>query len=424
MDNNLKLVLAQLGMNLSQSLGDAMTAHFNPQVFEQQQQNRRQQMQLDQQMQLHNSISPYEQAQLDAARQNHTDALAQQSLENQRQQGLDTWNALKGGATFAATGQQPDFSMGGHGFLAPRTHSIHKDSAVGVALGLDEDLDGLSSDEYAHWVIPALEKLSVAGDKKAQSEANSKALEAQLPSNLQLITARFQPSHYSSYGAVDPLAQSLATDFTNRLKSAHQTDLKNGTMAATASVMRDLSTYESPWEKARQAQLNRQVEINARVAQNLTNEQDRSYQFSQGELNHLAGPVETQARELGQLQSTLSQGTPAADALVAPQLIRVIGQMNRSSEPEMQRVVGGRSAWQSPAPLVPHPHLKVSHLQRVMFPSMSRQWVMSPCALVTSLPRAEVCRRLSRISSREQLTPTGVQSPSARHGIITAMPRG
>jgi hypothetical protein len=111
--------------------------------------------------------------------------------------------------------------------------------------------------------------------------------------------------------------------------------------------MKEVSSFESPWEKQKQAQLNRQVEINARAAANALSEQDRSYQFSQGEMNHLAQPVEQQARELGQLQSTLAQGTPAADALVAPQLIRAIGNMNRSSNPEMERVTGGRSGWQS-----------------------------------------------------------------------------
>jgi hypothetical protein len=72
------------------------------------------------------------------------------------------WNALKAGATFAAPGQQPDFTVGNRGFITPRTHTIHKDSAVGQSLGLDEDLTGLSTDEYAHYVLPQLEKLSVS----------------------------------------------------------------------------------------------------------------------------------------------------------------------------------------------------------------------------------------------------------------------
>jgi hypothetical protein len=347
MDNNVKLVLAQLGMNLAQGVGDAMTARLTPEVYQQQQENRRQAAQLAQQAQFHNSISPYEQAQLDAAHQNHADTLAQQQLENQRQQGESTWNMLRAGATLTPAGLTPDFRIGTQGWSLPKTHSISASSAVGESLGLTEDLDGLSTDEYAKYVLPQLEKLSAAGDKRSQLEANGRALDAQMPSNVALIKQRFAPTYYQQLGQVDPMADSLAANFTARLNDAAATDRKKGDQAATAAVMKELSSFRSPWEEARQASLNRQVEINAHAAANAQTAQDRSFQFSQTELNHLAGPVEQQARELGQLQSTLSQGTPAADALVAPQLIRVIGQMNRSSEPEMARVVGGRSAWQS-----------------------------------------------------------------------------
>jgi hypothetical protein len=257
------------------------------------------------------------------------------------------WNALKAGATFAAPGQQPDFTVGNRGFITPRTHSIKASSAVGQSLGLTEDLNGLSTDEYAHYVLPQLEKLSVAGDTKAQREANGRAVDTQMPSNIALIQRRFSPSYYQPLGAVDPMADSLTANFIQRLKDAGETDRKKGDQAATTALMKEVSSFESPWEKQKQQQLNRQVEINARAAQNAQTEQDRSYSYSQTELNHLAQPVETQARELGQLQSTLAQGTPAADALVAPQLIRVIGNMNRSSNPEMERVMGGRSGWQS-----------------------------------------------------------------------------
>jgi hypothetical protein len=329
------------------SVGQALSQHFNPELFKENQETMRLQMQRQ-------TLSAAEQAQLAQAQQFHADTLAQQQVENNRQAGEDVWSALKAGATFAAPGQQPDFTVGNRGFITPRTHTIHKDSAVGQSLGLDEDLTGLSTDEYAHYVLPQLERLSVDGDKKAQLEANGRAVETQMPSNIALIQRRFSPSYYQPLGAVDPMADSLSANFIQRLKDAGDTDRKKGDQAATSALMKSLSDYRSPWEEQRQQQLNRQVEINARAAQNATSESDRSYQYSQNELNHMAAPVETQARELGQLQSTLAQATPAADALVAPQLIRVIGQMNRSSEPEMQRVLGGRSGWQSFLALAQH----------------------------------------------------------------------
>jgi hypothetical protein len=54
---------------------------------------------------------------------------------------------------------------------------------------------------------------------------------------------------------------------------------------------------------------------------------------------------------LSTLQDTLNQGTPQADALVAPELLSVMaggqGSGLRMNEAEISRIVGGRTQWES-----------------------------------------------------------------------------
>lgn len=80
------------------------------------------------------------------------------------------------------------------------------------------------------------------------------------------------------------------------------------------------------------------------------NEYDRSYQFHRTALDKLAKPIEDQQQRLGRLIDTVNQGTPQADALVAPELLTVMaggqGSGLRMNEAEIARIVGGRSKWQ------------------------------------------------------------------------------
>jgi len=56
-------------------------------------------------------------------------------------------------------------------------------------------------------------------------------------------------------------------------------------------------------------------------------------------------------QRLSTLQDTLNQGTPQADALVAPELLSVMaggqGSGLRMNEAEIARIVGGRTQWES-----------------------------------------------------------------------------
>jgi hypothetical protein len=77
---------------------------------------------------------------------------------------------------------------------------------------------------------------------------------------------------------------------------------------------------------------------------------DKSYQFNQGRLDKMRTPVDQLATRFSRLQDTLAQGSPQADALVAPELLSVMsggaGSGLRMNEAEIARIVGGRSKWQ------------------------------------------------------------------------------
>jgi hypothetical protein len=77
---------------------------------------------------------------------------------------------------------------------------------------------------------------------------------------------------------------------------------------------------------------------------------DKSYQFNQAKLDKARTPIDQLSARFGRLQDTLAQGSPQADALVAPELLTVMaggqGSGLRMNEAEIARVVGGRNKWQ------------------------------------------------------------------------------
>lgn len=78
--NGLGHILGQLGLSLlqggGQALGNAMQQQGNPQAFAQAQENQRQRQQLAQQLLMHNTITPYEQGELDVRKQEYANQLA------------------------------------------------------------------------------------------------------------------------------------------------------------------------------------------------------------------------------------------------------------------------------------------------------------------------------------------------------------
>jgi hypothetical protein len=376
--------LAQVLKSGFQGAADNYSAMTNPEAFRQRQENRRQAAQLAAQLNLRNTMTPYEQAQLERQKSLDEGAASQQEFENQMKlaggissgslqqvygpqqtsqfdpsaPGQDILSQLgMGSATVpgVAPGQTP-LEAGGISAIpnAPsyaQTHTISKKSPLGQAIGLDNDLTGISTEDYVRYALPQMEKLSLNQDKRTQLDANSRALDGQLPSNVGLIAQRFSPSYYQPMGAVDPMAQSLALNFTQRLKDAAETDRRKGDMSATTAVMKELSTYKSPWEEARHQQLTRQMDINARAQQNQQLQSDRSYTFHEKELDQLSKPVDELASRFSRLEAALEQNSPQADALIAPELMTVMaggsGSGLRMSEAEISRQIGGRSNWEA-----------------------------------------------------------------------------
>jgi len=78
---------------------------------------------------------------------------------------------------------------------------------------------------------------------------------------------------------------------------------------------------------------------------------DRSYQWHAGRIDKLREPVAARAERISRLEDTLNQGTPQADALVAPELLSVMaggaGSGLRMNEAEIARIVGGRNNWET-----------------------------------------------------------------------------
>lgn len=78
---------------------------------------------------------------------------------------------------------------------------------------------------------------------------------------------------------------------------------------------------------------------------------DKSYQFNSTQLEKERTPIAQRMEKISSALEDLGQQTPAADALVAPQILSVAaggaGSGLRMNEAEISRIVGGRSAWEN-----------------------------------------------------------------------------
>jgi hypothetical protein len=78
---------------------------------------------------------------------------------------------------------------------------------------------------------------------------------------------------------------------------------------------------------------------------------DKSYTYNNDKLDKLGKPIEDAVARMGRLRETLAQGSPQADALVAPELLTIMaggaGSGLRMNEAEISRIVGGRSKWET-----------------------------------------------------------------------------
>ena len=78
---------------------------------------------------------------------------------------------------------------------------------------------------------------------------------------------------------------------------------------------------------------------------------EHAWEYANNQLNTLGKPIGELNMRMGRLKDTIAQGTPQADALVAPELLTVMaggqGSGLRMNEAEIARIVGGRSHWEN-----------------------------------------------------------------------------
>lgn len=77
---------------------------------------------------------------------------------------------------------------------------------------------------------------------------------------------------------------------------------------------------------------------------------DKSYQFHTSQITALGKPIQDRMSRLENIQTSLDQNSPQADALIAPELLTAMaggqGSGLRMNEAEIARIVGGRNHWQ------------------------------------------------------------------------------
>jgi hypothetical protein len=122
---------------------------------------------------------------------------------------------------------------------------------------------------------------------------------------------------------------------------------------SSLSMKKPVSAEDSAWAKAyeKRRTLAPALTANIKAGEQGTQRSDRSYQFHAGRIDALRKPIEERAERIARVEDTLAQGTPQADALIAPELLSVMaggaGSGVRQNEAELARIVGGRTNWET-----------------------------------------------------------------------------
>ncbi len=164
-----------------------------------------------------------------------------------------------------------------------------------------------------------------------------------------MLTPESTPTTYQRGQTEADINKTQAEDFAKQKftegLAAQTADKQAGRDAAAAMETQRQSDKQ---ENIRLAASMRAPKDTSTADANLTN---RSYQFHRTALDKLAQPLEQQQQRMSRLIETVNQGSPQADALVAPELLAVMaggtGSGLRINEAEISRVIGGRSQWEN-----------------------------------------------------------------------------
>jgi len=208
-----------------------------------------------------------------------------------------------------------------------------------------------------------------------------------------------------NYYQLAPDATSKDFDRVDKLMEAEEKAAATKTNQDSINQQRQAShdlaeaTFELHRETAQQAETTKEQ-----------NRVDNSYKFASSQLDKTATPIEQAMQRIDRFNTTLDQHNPQADALIAPELLSFMaggaGSGVRQNQAELNRIVGGRSAWQNLEASIQHWSLNPD-AARTITPDQDRQIR----ALVGAV-EAKVREKQRLI----QVARTGLSDPSATVG--------
>jgi len=143
-----------------------------------------------------------------------------------------------------------------------------------------------------------------------------------------------------------------------------------------------------------------------------------SYKYNNNVLDKVAQPIELLVNRLGRLNDTIAQNTPAADALVAPELLTVMaggqGSGLRMNEAEIARIVGGRTHWEDLKAAINKWKTESDHHQTVSITSAQRLQIRS---LVETVNKKIQAKQKVLDDARQGLSEA--ESPAEHKKIVT-----
>lgn len=338
--------------NAQSQLGEvSQLAIGGPQGYAQQQENARSGAQLAQQLNLHNTMTPYETQSLGMQRDAASRAAQQQQFEDLFKtqtgvaQGLFKPSQVGEPGAFTPPGGVDAFSP----VKQPKsqTFTIGKDTPLGKGMGIESDIEGVPLEDYLKYMEKFAEKGKV-NDQKAAALAQIQALRGQISDQ---IDQRFRPEHYQAiYGGVDPEADLHRRNFQNRLATGMAEDQAQGKSTQLQMLQSNIDTFHSDWEKMKEAERNRAATFAEHQGNVDAAREDRSYQFHAGELEARTKPLADTLTRASRLLMTLKQANPQADAEAAPEFLSVMaggqGANLRMNQASIDNTKEGRTAWE------------------------------------------------------------------------------
>jgi len=255
--------------------------------------------------------------------------LQRSELQNQN---LQQQRAQQDISSFQTPQQKQQMELDTAGKLADIQHQYQKPDLIPLT-----DRSGQTTYYQQGW-DPSSKSFQITPATSTQEQTVSSPDNPQIP---------YDPNKIVKQLAQVPLTstakQTTGTDF----ERYYQDLLRNGTPDTPQNRLSAFSTWQKNEPSFQAAQTNKQTAHE----QQLNNESDRSYQYHASRLDNLRKPVEQQLDRLSRLSDTLAQGTPQADALIAPELLTAMaggqGSGLRMNEAEISRIVGGRTNWET-----------------------------------------------------------------------------